>query len=97
MSPPAILHTPIVPRIQAVRLATFSIVANAGTATSKAPHPKPIMQPSSMRSCIAGLLNVPVSVASFFSGFQFRETFVNPKEVPPMKIKTAQVMSAELG
>ena len=48
--PPITVAAPNEAKIQATRCCTPSCVANAGTATSKTPQPKPIKQPSNIRS-----------------------------------------------
>ena len=86
--------TPIVPRIHAVRCGTCSIVANAGTPISNEPMPNPMKHPSSIRSSIAGFLNVAIPPRTLASGFHVEETFVNASDAPPRKSKKEQTARA---
>ena len=85
------------PRIHAVRLGTCSRVANAGTATLKAPQPKPRKHPSNIKTCIALLRQTPAIPDSRTSGIQFREAREKANPIPPVKIKIEQTRKGDCG
>ena len=95
--PPITFPAAIIAKINPVRPATFSKVANAGTAISKAPQPKPIKIPSTIINCMAGVRQTARSPASFFSGTQLRSCGVNERESPPIIINPEQSLSAISG
>ena len=95
--PPMTLPAAMMPKIKPIRCGTFSIVAKAGTAISKAPQPRPMNTPSSIINCIAGVRQTAKSPACFFSGSHFLSCGVKESERPPIIIKAEQSCSAKSG